>query len=367
MGRVRPSQPLPLRTRAFTRALHALGRFDVARMDLDTIRRGPGARVPGTDHARRPRRTRSGRPDDRHRRWPASRCGSTGTASTPASGAPVVVNLHGGGWVLGNLQQSEWSCSTLAARLGAVVVSVDYRLAPEHPAPAGFDDCWAVVRHLSRDASEVGGDATRVAVTGDSAGGNLAALVAIAHRDALRAGGPDAPAAPLRHQALVYPAVDLTLASPSIHARPHAPVLPRRNIDRFLEHYLTGSHLGPADPAVSPLHADLEDVAPALVITADNDPLEDDGERYADALRAAGVPVRYTRYERVPHGFLTFPGAAPAARQALAELVQELGARARLSTPGPTRRRGQRSASYTARTPTACSSSVVISVKNCRR
>ena len=246
--------------------------------------------------------------------------------SAPASGAPVVVNLHGGGWVLGNLQQSEWSCSTLAARLGAVVVSVDYRLAPEHPAPAAFDDCWAVVRHLSRDASDVGGDATRVAVTGDSAGGNLAALVAIAHRDALRAGGPDAPAAPLRHQALVYPAVDLTLASPSIHARPHAPVLPRRNIDRFLEHYLGGSLLGPADPAVSPLHADLEGVAPALVITADNDPLEDDGERYADALRAAGVPVRYTRYEGVPHGFLTFPGAAPAARQALAEIVQELGA-----------------------------------------
>ena len=321
---MRPSQPLPLRTRAFTRALNALGRFDVARMDLDTIRavrareypspitravlggRAAGVRTTGTDLAGVPVRVY------RH-------------ASTPASGAPVVVNLHGGGWVLGNLQQSEWSCSTVAARVGAVVVSVDYRLAPEHPAPACFDDCWAVVRHLSRDASEVGGDATRVAVTGDSAGGNLAALVAIAHRDAVRAGGPDAPAAPLRHQALVYPAVDLTLASTSIHARPHAPVLPRRTIDRFLEHYLTGSHLGPADPAVSPLHADLADVAPALVITADNDPLEDDGERYADALRAAGVPVRYTRYEGVPHGFLTFPGAAPAARQALAELVQELG------------------------------------------
>ncbi len=238
--------------------------------------------------------------------------------------APLVVNAHGGGWVLGNLQQNDWACSHLAARLDAVVVSVDYRLAPDHPAPAGLDDCWAVLQHLSRDASEVGADAARVAVTGDSAGGNIAALLAVRHRDAVRAGGPTAPAAPLRHQVLVYPAVDLTLSSPSIAARPDAPVLPRANIDRFLAHYLGGSGLAPDDPAISPLFADLAGVAPALVVTADNDPLEDDGERYADALREAGVAVRYSRYERVPHGFFSLPGFGPAAGHALAEVVQEL-------------------------------------------
>ncbi len=324
-GRVRPSQPLPLRTRAFVRALHVSGRFDVAGMDQQRIRRTRAtehrwpvtAVVIGT-------RARGVRTEDREVAGVPVRVYRH--TSTPAAGAPLVLNLHGGGWVLGNLQHSDWSCSVLAARLGAVVVSVDYRLAPDHPAPAAFEDCWAVHAHLARDASDVGGDATRVAVTGDSAGGNLAALLAVAHRDALRAGGSDAPAAPLRHQALVYPAVDLTLSSPSIAARPHAPVLPGRNIDRFLEHYTGGTGLDPADPALSPLFADLEGVAPALVQTADNDPLEDDGERYADALRAAGVPVRYTRYERVPHGFLSFPGAAPAAHQAVAEIVQEMGA-----------------------------------------
>lgn len=321
---MRPSQPMPARTRAFTSALHALGRFDVAEMDEEQIRstRANEYRWPVTT-AVLGGRAKGVRTTDRDLAGVPVRLYRH--ASTPAADAPVVLNLHGGGWVLGNLQQGDWTCSGLAARLGAVVVSVGYRLAPEDAAPAAFEDSWAVLRLLAHDASEVGGDATRMAVTGDSAGGNLAALVAIAHRDAIRAGGPDAPAGPLRHQALVYPAVDLTLSSPSIAARPDAPVLPRRNIERFLELYLQGSDLGPADPAVSPLFADLADLAPALVLTADNDPLEDDGERYAEALRAAGVATRYTRYEGVPHGFLSFPGVAPNARQALAEIVQEMG------------------------------------------
>jgi acetyl esterase/lipase len=320
---VRPSLPLPLRTAALVRLLHALGRFDVARMDADRIRRTREADLPAAllplSLGRRARGVHV------HDRAVAGVPVRVYRGAGARGAAPLVVNAHGGGWVLGNLQQNDWACSHLAARLGAVVVSVDYRLAPEHPAPAGLDDCWTVLAHLARDASDVGADAARVAVTGDSAGGNIAALLAIRHRDALRVGGEGAPAAPLRHQVLVYPAVDLTLSSPSIAARPHAPVLPRANIDRFLAHYLDGSDLAPDDPAVSPLLCtDLSDVAPALVLTADNDPLEDDGERYADALRAAGVPVRYSRYERVPHGFFSLPGFAPAAHHALAEVVQEL-------------------------------------------
>lgn len=319
---MRPSQPLPLRTLLLTRTLHLTGRFDVARMDADRIRRTRGRDLPPVLlPLSLGRRARGAVVHDREVAGVPVRVYRGRAARGPA---PLVLNAHGGGWVLGNLQQNDWACSTLAARLDAVVVSVDYRLAPEHPAPAAVDDCWAVLTHLLRDASAIGADPGRVAVIGDSAGGNIAALLAIRHRDALRGGGPDAPTVPLRHQVLVYPAVDLTLSSPSVAARPHAPVLPRRSIDAFLRHYLTGSGLEPDDPAVSPLHADLDGVAPALVVTADNDPLEDDGERYADALRAAGVPVRYTRYEGVPHGFFSLPGFAPAAHQALAEVVQEL-------------------------------------------
>ncbi len=329
---MRPSSPLPLRTRAFTGALRRFGRFDVASMT--------GEQIAATRARHQPALVARAVLGGKARGVAVEDTGldvSAGTADgrvpvriyrggeTPAQGAPLVVGFHGGGWALGNLQQGDWVCSELAHQLSAVVVSVDYRLAPEHPAPAGFDDCWAVTRWLLANAATLGADAGRTAVMGDSAGGNLAALVAIAHRDALRTADAGSPTVPLRHQVLIYPATDLTMSSSSIAARPNAPVLPRRNMDRFLEHYLGTSTLGPSDPRVSPLFAaDHTDLAPALVQTADNDPLEDDGERYADALRAAGVPVRYTRYSGVPHGFMSFPGAAPAARQGLAEIVQEL-------------------------------------------
>jgi acetyl esterase len=223
-------------------------------------------------------------------------------------------------------------CSHVADRVGALVVSVDYRLAPEHPAPAAVDDCRAVLATLLAGRGEgVPGvhpfevDPARVAVLGDSAGGNIAALLAIAHRDALRAGIPDAPPAPLRHQVLLYPAVDLTLASPSVAARPGAPLLRSARVHGFRDLYLGAGGLDPADPVVSPLHApDHTDLAPALVVTTDLDPLEDDGVRYAEALRRAGVAVRYTCYHDVPHGFLSLPGPAPMAHQGLAEVVQEL-------------------------------------------
>jgi acetyl esterase/lipase len=231
--------------------------------------------------------------------------------------APLVVNLHGGGWVLGDLDGNDWYCGTLAAEAGAVVTSVDYRLAPEHPAPAATTDCLAATRWLADHASEVGATGPLV-VTGDSAGGNLAALVAIAARDA---GGPD-----ISLQALIYPSTDLTMSSPSTFELSDAPILGRADMEAFVRHYL-GPDGDPADPALSPMHVeDLVGVAPALIITAEHDPLRDEGRAYADRLRAAGVPTRWTEYAGMPHGFVSLPGVCRSAPQAVAEVVQAIDA-----------------------------------------
>ena len=237
----------------------------------------------------------------------------TPAGSVPAPGRPLVVYLHGGGWVGGNAAGYGWLCSGIAAGTGALVASVEYRMAPEHRFPVAALDCFAAVRDLVARASRLGVDPARVAVGGDSAGGNLSAVVALMARDA---GGPA-----LAGQVLVYPGVDATLSSPSIHRLADAPVLTKADIDGFLGLYLAGGD--PKDPRMSPLWADSHaGVAPALVQTAEHDPLVDDGRRYADALSAAGVPVRYTRYEGVPHGFVSFSGVVGAqAVQARAEIV----------------------------------------------
>jgi acetyl esterase len=230
---------------------------------------------------------------------------------------PVVVFLHGGGWVQGNPVMYDPLCSHLARRVRAVVVSVDYRLAPEHPAPAAAHDAVDATRWVAAHGDVLRADTSRLAVCGDSAGGNLAAVVAQAARDA---GGPR-----IAHQALIYPATDLTLASPSIDEHAAAPMLTRTSVLAFRDHYLQGG-LDPADPVVSPLRGDHRGHPPALVQTADVDPVRDDGIRYARALSAAGVPVRLTNYLRVPHGFASYPGAVPVGRQQREELVGELRA-----------------------------------------
>ena len=249
--------------------------------------------------------------------------GATGPVRTrvyaPAHGAqgelPLVVNLHGGGWVLGSYEGSDWLCSSVAAAVGAVVVSVDYRLAPTHRWPAAADDCYAALADLVARAPELGADPRRVAVMGDSAGGNLAAVVSLMARD--RSG----PA--IAFQALLYPATDLTLSSPSIDEHAHAPLLSRADCVAFRDHYLGGQD--PRQPYASPLHAaDLSGLPPALVQVAEHDPIRDDGLRYAAALQAAGVPVRTTTYVGMPHGYLTFPRLCRSAPQALAELCDEL-------------------------------------------
>jgi acetyl esterase len=238
---------------------------------------------------------------------------------------PLVVNFHGGGFVYGNLTTADWLCGNLAARLPVTVASVDYRLAPEHPAPGPFSDCWRATRWLVEHAPRLGADPARVSVMGESAGGNLAALVALASRDARRA-DPSWPA--LVRQLLLYPITDLTLGSPSIDALPDAPMLQRSSLDWFGRRYVPQGRpdsLDPADPWVSPLHApDHTDLPPTLVIAAGQDPLRDDALRYADALERAGVAVRRVVYPEAIHGFASIPLFEPSARAALDEVVTEL-------------------------------------------
>lgn len=238
----------------------------------------------------------------------------------PRTDRPLVVFFHGGGWVQGSTRMYDPICSHLASQLDAVVVSADYRMAPEHRAPVAAHDAIDVTRWLHEHADH-GVDRRRLAVCGDSAGGNLAAIVAQQLRDLSVNGLPV-----IRHQALIYPATDLTLASPSIREHAHGAVLDEAKIHAFRRHYLGDAPdaVPATDPLVSPLFGDVTGVAPALVQTADLDPIRDDGTRYANALRAAGVEVRATNYVGLPHGFASIPGVARTGRQHRAELVTQL-------------------------------------------
>ncbi len=228
-----------------------------------------------------------------------------------------MVFFHGGGWVLGSPRMYDPLCSFLAAEVGAVVLSVDYRMAPEHRAPTAALDCVDAVRQVAAHGGRWGSDTSRIAVAGDSAGGNLAAVVCQVVRDE---GGPL-----IACQALLYPGTDATMSQPSIRQHADAPVLTRRKIEVFLEHYRGPDGLAPQDPLLSPLWAaDHSGLPPALVQTADLDPLRDEGALYAERLSAAGVPVRLTNYLGAPHGFASFPGATHIGAQARAELVIEL-------------------------------------------
>ena len=236
---------------------------------------------------------------------------------------PVIAFFHGGGWVLGSVSGYDPLCTYLADAVGALVVSVDYRLAPEHPAPAGVEDCHDATRWLGAHAAELGGDAARMAVCGDSAGGNLAAVVA----QLLRDDGRTDPAVPrLRHQALIYPSLDSTRLTRSKMKRARGPILTRRDTDAYLALYLgTGpTALPTTDPRISPARGVLDGLPPALIQTADLDPLRDEGLAYAEALRAHGIEATYTNYPGAVHGFASFPGVSPDGWAHRVELTREL-------------------------------------------
>ncbi len=214
----------------------------------------------------------------------------------PAAGVlPLLVYFHGGGWVIGDLDTHDVLCRQLANAAGVAVLSVDYRMGPEHRFPAAVDDCVAATRFARREAAALGIDPARIAVGGDSAGGNLAAVAAIAARD----GGT-----PLAYQLLIYPATDMRALAPSHRSNGQGYLLTADSIAYYRGHYIEDD-ANWADWRASPLLApDLSRLPPALVLTAGYDPLRDEGRQYADALSAAGNRVQYVCFERQIHGFL---------------------------------------------------------------
>jgi acetyl esterase/lipase len=231
---------------------------------------------------------------------------------------PVVVFFHGGGWTIGSAADYDPIARRIANASGALVVSVDYRLAPEEPHPAAVDDCWAATTWVAEHAAELGGDGRRLALMGDSAGGNLAAVVA---QRAAREGGPS-----IALQALIYPVVDCDMERPSYALPDDDLLLDRTQMEWFFDCYTRGG-TDRSDPTISALRAARADdpapltgLPPALVITAEYDPLRDEGEAYAAALRAAGVEVAQTRYDGMIHGFFGLGALLDAGNDAVVEV-----------------------------------------------
>jgi acetyl esterase len=225
---------------------------------------------------------------------------------------PVVVFYHGGGWAIGDLDTHDHVARAHAIGAEAIVVSVDYRLAPEHPFPAGVEDAWAALQWVGEHAAELGGDPTRIAVAGDSAGGNLSAVMALRARDA---GGPS-----LAFQLLWYPVAVGDLSLPSFTENADAPLLNSDVTSAFLTWYLPGMDM--SDPKALPTDlapanaATLAGLAPAFIGTAEHDPLRDDGGKYAELLSAAGVPVELSNEPTLVHGYVSLALLSPAADEA---------------------------------------------------
>ena len=241
-----------------------------------------------------------------------------GAGATPMQGVvlPVLVYYHGGGWTIGDLDTHDVLCRELCNGSRAVVVAVDYRMAPEHRFPTAVDDAIAATAWVRRQASELGVDAARLAVGGDSAGGNLAAVVAIAARDAGDL--------PIAYQLLIYPATDMRRGHPSHSANGSGYLLTTETISYYHDHYIV-------DPAhdldwrASPLlHPDLSRLPPALVLTAGFDPLRDEGFEYANRLAAAGNRATYVCFERQIHGFITMGKVIDEANAAVTLCAGEL-------------------------------------------
>jgi acetyl esterase len=227
---------------------------------------------------------------------------------------PVVLFLHGGGFTIGSIASHDPVAQQIAAQAEAIVVSVDYRLAPEHPFPAAVDDSYAALEWVAANAASFGGDPTRLGITGDSAGGTLSAVTAIQTRDR---GGPA-----LRLQALIYPAVDGTMGFPSIEENGEGMFLTKDSMAWFWKNYSDDGRIDPTQPLASPINTpDLSNVAPALIITAEFDPLRDEGEAYAKKLEEAGVPVTLSRYDGMTHVFIQLAGMVEGGRRGITEVA----------------------------------------------
>lgn len=225
---------------------------------------------------------------------------------------PVVVFYHGGGWAIGDLDSHDHVARAHAIGARAIVVSVDYRLAPEHPFPAAIDDSWAALQWVGEHADELGGDPSRIAVAGDSAGGNISAVMALRARDM---GGP-----PLVFQLLWYPVAVGDLSLPSFTENANAPLLNSNVTTAFLSWYLPGMDL--SEPAALPTDlapanaSSLAGLPPAYIGTAEHDPLRDDGGKYAELLAVAGVPVQHSNEPTMVHGYVSLALASPVATEA---------------------------------------------------
>jgi acetyl esterase len=225
---------------------------------------------------------------------------------------PALVYFHGGGWVVGSIESHDPVCRAIASRAPGVVVSVDYRLASEHCFPAGLEDAWTVTEWAATHLDELGAD--RVAVGGDSSGGNLAAVVALRARDR---------GVPLALQLLIYPVIDCDLDSPGYMSHGVGLNLTRAKMEWYWGKYMNGAD--PAQPEASPLRAaDVVGVAPVLIVTAGYDPLCHEAEAYARRLEGAGVPVELAQYQSQIHGFVRLAAVTRDARRALEEVAQRL-------------------------------------------
>jgi acetyl esterase len=289
--------PLHPQTRALLDQFAAAGGFDATQLPVPAVRAmyaQMSAGRPGPEVASLAER---------------SVPGPAGAIPVRVYALPGIVYFHGGGFVIGGLDSHDGTCRALANASGCAVVSVDYRLAPEHRFPAAPEDCYAALRFVAEHGEELGIDPRRLAVAGDSAGGNLAAVTALLARERR---GPD-----LRFQLLVYPVADHAFDTASYRDNAEGYFLTAAMMRWFWGHYLERPEQGD-DPLASPLRAkDLAGLPPALVITAEYDPLRDEGEAYAERLRKAGVAAELLRYDGQIHGFFSLFDALDDGRAAV--------------------------------------------------
>jgi acetyl esterase len=237
---------------------------------------------------------------------------------TPEGDAPqpLVVFFHGGGFVIGDLDSHDNLARTLCRDAQAVVVAVDYRMGPEHRFPTAPNDSFAATRWVADHAAELGGDASRLAVCGDSAGGNLSAVVTQLARDA---GGPA-----IRYAALIYPTVDMTLTGGSLEENAKGYFLEKDDMDWFMSHYLNSDDDRPSVLASPARHPNLAGLPPCFITTCEFDPLRDEGEAYGASLRANGVAAENQRYDGLIHGSASMAGLVDGGRRMLADVADRL-------------------------------------------